>query len=47
MGIDVRAFTKKLEKDALELFGWEAGMSVDERPTLDTFKPDDPDHFIK
>jgi formate dehydrogenase (coenzyme F420) beta subunit len=47
MGIDVRAFTKKLEKDALELFGWEAGMSVDERPTLDTFKPDDPDKFIK
>ncbi len=47
MGIDVRAFTKKLEKDALELFGWEAGMSLDERPTLDTFKPDDPDHFIK
>jgi ferredoxin len=47
MGIDVRAFTKKLEKDALELFGWEAGMSLDERPTLDTFKPDDPDKFIK
>jgi ferredoxin len=47
MGIDVRAFTKKLEKDALELFGWEAGMSLDERPTLDTFKPDDPNEFIK
>lgn len=47
MGIDVRAFTKKLEKDALEIFGWEAGMSVDVRPTLDTFKPDDPDKFIK
>ncbi|RPJ82562.1 MAG: 4Fe-4S ferredoxin [Deltaproteobacteria bacterium] len=47
MGIDVRAFTKKLEKDALELFGWEAGMSLNERPTLDTFKPDDPDKFIK
>ncbi len=47
MGIDVRAFTKKLEKDALEFFGWEAGMSLNERPTLDTFKPDDPDHLIK
>jgi L-lactate utilization protein LutB len=47
MGIDVRAFTKKLEKDALELFGWEAGMSLDQRPALDTFKPADPDGFIK
>ena len=47
MGIDVRAFTKKLEKDALDLFGWEAGMSVEERPPLDTFKPDDPEAFIK
>jgi formate dehydrogenase subunit beta len=47
MGIDVRAFTKKLEKDVFELYGWEAGLSVDERPTLDTFKPDDPEKFIK
>jgi len=47
MGIDVRAFTKKLEKDVFELYGWEAGLSLDERPTLDTFKPDDPDKFIK
>jgi len=47
MNIDVRAFTKKLEKDAMELFGWEAGMSTEERPPLDTFKPDDPEEFIK
>lgn len=47
MGIDVRAFTKKLEKDCLELYGWEAGLSVDQRPALDTFKPDDPEEFIK
>jgi ferredoxin len=47
MGIDVRAFTKKLEKDAFELYGWEAGLSLDERPPLDTFKPDDPEKFIK
>jgi len=47
MGIDVRAFTKKLEKDAFELYGWEAGLSLDDRPPLDTFKPDDPEKFIK
>jgi ferredoxin len=47
MGINVRAFTKKLEKDCFELFNWEAGLSIDERPPLDTFKPGDPDEFIK
>lgn len=47
MGIDVRAFTKKLEKDVFELYGWEAGLSLDARPPLDTFKPDDPEKFIK
>ncbi|MBC8199316.1 MAG: 4Fe-4S dicluster domain-containing protein [Desulfobacteraceae bacterium] len=46
MGIKVREFTKKLEKDCFELYGWEAGMSLDERPPLDTYRPDDPD-FIK
>jgi ferredoxin len=47
MGIPVRQFTKKLEKDAKELFGWEAGMTLDARPPLDTFRPDDPGAFIK
>jgi ferredoxin len=47
MNIDVRAFTKKLEKDVFELYGWEAGLALDERPPLDTFKPDDPEEFIK
>ncbi len=46
-GIKVRQFTKKLEKDCLELFGWEAGLTVDERPPLDQFKIDDPQTFIK
>ena len=39
--------TKKLEKDCLELFNWEAGLSLEVRPPLDTYKPDDPDKFIK
>jgi len=47
VGIPVRQFTKKLEKDCLELFDWEAGMKVDVRPPLDTYKAEDPDDFIK
>lgn len=47
MGIKVRLFTKKLEKDCLELFDWEAGLTLDIRPPLDTYKPDDPDEFIR
>jgi formate dehydrogenase subunit beta len=47
VGIRVRLFTKKLEKDCVELFNWEAGLSLEERPPLDTYKPEDPDDFIK
>ena len=47
VGINMRVFTKKLEKDAFESFGWEAGLSADIRPPLDTYQPDDPDDFIK
>ncbi|HAA02268.1 MAG TPA: 4Fe-4S ferredoxin, partial [Syntrophobacteraceae bacterium] len=47
VGIKVRQFTKKLEKDVLELYGYEAGMNLDERPPLDTYRPDDPEWFIK
>ncbi len=47
MGINVRMFTKKLEKDCMELFGWEAGLTLEECPPLDTYKPEDPDDFIK
>jgi formate dehydrogenase (coenzyme F420) beta subunit len=45
--IKVRKFTKKMEKDALEMFGWETGMTIDSRPPLDTFRPDDINDFIK
>lgn len=45
--IKVRQLTKKLEKDSFELYGWEAGLTLDERPPLDTFKLDDPEEFIK
>jgi ferredoxin len=47
VGINMRMFTRKLEKDCFEQYGWEAGLSLDERPPLDTYKPEDPDDFIK
>ena len=47
VGINMRMLTKKLEKDCFDLFQWEAGMSLDVRPPLDTYKPGDPDEFIK
>jgi formate dehydrogenase subunit beta len=47
MGIKVRLLTKKLEKDCLELFDWEAGMTLEKRPPLDTYRPNDPDEFIR
>ncbi|MDD9304775.1 MAG: 4Fe-4S dicluster domain-containing protein [Desulfobacter sp.] len=47
MGINVRAFTRKLNKDALDMFGWEAGLDVTKRPPLDAYSPDDPNDFIK
>jgi ferredoxin len=47
VGINMRIFTKKLEKDCLDLFGWEAGLSLDVRPPLDTYRPQDPNDFIK
>ncbi len=47
VGIRVRQFTKKLNRDCQELFGWEAGLTADERPPLDTYRPQDPNAFIK
>jgi succinate dehydrogenase/fumarate reductase-like Fe-S protein len=47
VGINMRVLTKKLEKDCFELYGWEAGLTLDQRPPLDTYKPDDPEEFIK
>lgn len=47
VGIRVRQFTKKLNKDALELFGWESGLDKEKRPPLDVYKVDDYNEFIK
>ena len=47
VGINMRVLTKKLNKDCLEQYGWEAGLSLDSRPALDIYNPNDPDEFIK
>ena len=45
--INVRDFTRKLNKDAFDMFGWEAGLDQTKRPPLDAYSPDDPNDFIK
>lgn len=47
VGINMRLLTRKLEKDCQEEFGWEAGLSLDQRPALDVYKTNDPETFIK
>ncbi len=47
VGISVRQFTRKLNRDAERLFGWEAGLTLEERPPLDVYRPEDYDGFIK
>lgn len=46
MGVDLRRFLKKLDRDALELFGRRAGLSPDDPATLAEAKEDDPEGFI-
>jgi len=45
--IKVSSFTRKLNKDTLDLYNHEAGLSTEERPPLDTYRPDDYDKFIR
>ena len=47
VGINMRLLTKKLNKDCLDLYGWEAGLSLDSRPALDVYKANDTEDFIK
>jgi len=47
MGIKVRQFTRLLEKDVKELYGYEAGLSLEAKPPLTVYRPDDPQEFIK
>lgn len=47
MGIDLRGLTQKMVKLVRELYGFEAGLSLEDAPPLTTFKIDDPQEFIK
>ena len=47
MGISVRELTRKLKKEVSELFGYEAGMSLEAIPPLGVYAEKDPDEFIK
>ncbi|MDA8162065.1 MAG: 4Fe-4S dicluster domain-containing protein [Desulfobacteraceae bacterium] len=46
MGIKMRLFTRKLSKDAFNLFGAEAGLDPQAQPPLATYRPDDPEEFL-
>ncbi|MDP2940866.1 MAG: 4Fe-4S dicluster domain-containing protein [Candidatus Omnitrophota bacterium] len=47
VGIPLREINKKIEKDVLELFSYEAGSSAEAKPLLACFDKNDPDSFIK
>jgi ferredoxin len=46
VGIPMRRLTSKLESDARRLFGHEAFLSLDAKPALAVFSPDDPDEVF-
>ncbi|MFA4915413.1 MAG: 4Fe-4S dicluster domain-containing protein [Syntrophales bacterium] len=46
MGVDLRRFLKKLDKDAFELFEHRTGISPDEPSMLGTYKENDNEEFI-
>ena len=47
MHIDLRALLSKVEKDVRELYEYEAGVDLEAIPPLSTYRPDDPQEFIK
>lgn len=46
MGVDLRTFLKKLDKDAFEMFGNRAGSSMEDLPPLSQYREDDREDFI-
>lgn len=46
MEVDIRKLNRKLAADVKELFGYEAGTSLDQIAPLATFRPDDPEEFM-
>ena len=46
MGVDLRKFLKKLDKDAFTMFGHRAGVALEEPAPLGTYKETDKEDFI-
>ncbi|MCX5822721.1 MAG: 4Fe-4S dicluster domain-containing protein, partial [Deltaproteobacteria bacterium] len=46
MGVDLRKFLKKLDKDAFDMFGHRAGVSLDEPAPLGAYRETDKEDFI-
>ncbi len=46
MGVDLRKFLKKLDKDAFEMFGHRAGVSLEEPAPLGAYRETDGEDFI-
>lgn len=46
MNISLRSLNKKVEKDILELFGYTAGVDVEQQPPLTTYQATDLDEFL-
>ena len=46
MGINLRGMTRKMVKEVKDLFGYETGVSMGEKPALATFTADDPEPFL-
>jgi len=47
MGIPLSKLLRKMEKDVGALFDYKAGMDVEQKPLLASFKLEDPEEFIK
>jgi ferredoxin len=46
VGVDIGKLNRMLLKQVKDLFGYESGLSLDEKSPLATFSPDDPESFI-
>ncbi len=47
VGIPLKDINKKIEKDIKELFDYEAGMDIAQKPLLSSFDKNDPEDFIR
>jgi hypothetical protein len=46
MEVDIRKLNRRLSADVKDLFGYEAGTSLEQMAPLATFRPDDPEEFM-